>query len=262
MIPIPEGVKVIESYPFKVGNLVVNVFGKEGKETNWKKELENLDDENTHAKVLSKAKELGATSIFCPFPVHGTTISSSKIKALGASRSKSSIYREVEADGADVEEGEAYALPSGDCPTVALHDPETRKTVAVHFNRENGIDNDILSEALKHFQEGSMDRLIAVIALSIGPTHFKHEWAHPKFGTKNLRRHCELMQKYGKGSVDWSSEEGVINLRWVAAKKLMAAGVQAGNIHTDLIDTYSDSGYWSHRAGDEGRNLVLVGNVN
>ncbi|MDZ7726385.1 MAG: laccase domain-containing protein [Candidatus Campbellbacteria bacterium] len=263
---VPGKINEIKEYPFSIGNLVVNALGKP---TDWKGELENLHDQTTYNRLLSIARELGATRIFCPYPVHGTTISSSKIKTLDVSRTKRRIYREVKADGAEIDKEEAYGLASGDCHTVALQDPVTGKTIAIHFNRENGVDDDILSKALRHFRKGSAERLIAVITLGIDSAHFKHDWENHKHGKKNRRRTCELIGKYGPEIVDWPLGEGKIDLRRIAARKLVEAGLLPSNIYADLFDTYFDPRFWSHRAsqtrgsakfGEKGRNMVLVVN--
>lgn len=269
MVHVPEGVQIIDSYPFSVKNLTVDVLGKP---TNWKEVLKNLQNDDSYEKLATRVHKLGGRQIVCPTPVHKTDISRSKdLRVFSVSRDQIAIYRGAEADGAEIDPSEVYALASGDCPTVAISHPRTKTVVAMHFNRENGVDNDILENALLRFPSEFRHEMLATISAGISADHFDHDWSHPSYGQSNRRRTEKLIAKYGHKAAGERHELGQINLRWVAAMKLIEAGIPKANIYVDLIDTYTDEMFWSHRAsqnresakwGEGGRNMVLVGNIN
>lgn len=266
MIPIPAGVNTIAEYPFRIRGLVVDALGKP---TDWADILRNLHNAESYEQLAQHVHALGGNKIVCPKPVHKTTISSSKrLKIFSISKDQVAIYRGEDADGAIVEPGEAYALASGDCPTVAIYDPTSSRVTAMHFNRENGVDNDILGRALLDYSPSDRKRMIATVSLGIGPSNFGHAWSHPQHGENNRRRTIHLIERYGHGAVGGFDALGQVNLRWIASKKLIEAGLLRENIHVDCIDTFEDPKFWSHRAsqiegskkGEAGRNLVLVVN--
>lgn len=271
MIPILENTNIIREYPFRLGNLVIDALGKP---YNWKEVLSNLHNAKMYellANHVFDLGELGEKRIVCPSPVHKTDITSSKnLRVFSIAPNQVAIYRGTDADGAEVLPGEVYALASGDCPTVTVHDPITGATVACHFNRENGIDQDILQSVLNYFSLDSRGRLIAVISLGIGPENFRHEWDHPTHGTNNKKRSLLVITEFGSKALLPPARSGKLNLRYIASKRLVQGGLRASNIYLDEIDTFSDSRFWSHRAsqhiGNEkhsegGRNLVLVANL-
>lgn len=267
-VRIPLGVSLIHEYPFKIGSLVIGVYGTSH---NWRDVIRNLHNaemyEVLHEKIYNLG-EPGEKTMVCPKPVHKTDITSSKkMRILTVREDQFPIYRGAEADGAEIEKGEVYALASGDCPTVAIHDKRTLKTTALHFNRENGVDNTILQGALRRFADSNKEDLVATISCGIGPKHFSHSWDHERFGNKNQERTTRVLAEYGYGAIAYPIESGGLNLRFIASKILSRFGIASKNIFVDQIDTYTDPQFWSHRAsmdpasskyGLDGRNLVLV----
>lgn len=271
MIAIPSGVQVIEKYPFRVGDMIVDILGKP---QDWREVLHNLHNAKMYeilADHVFQLGEIGEKKIVCPKPEHKTEITSSKeLRVFSVARNQVAIYRGKNADGAEIDGGEVYALASGDCPNLGIHDPLTGATVALHFNRENGLDNDILEKALQRFPKNRRSEMIATISLGIGPENFRHEQDNLTHGEKNKERNHKLISDYGGKALSPPLNLGKINLRYIAAKKLLRAGFQPENIYVDKIDTYSDSRFWSHRASqdpespkyqEQGRNLVLVANL-
>lgn len=279
---IPVGVQTISAYPFRHGNLVVQVLGKNDavldNDTDWKDVVNNPQDNHPQYIELDRhARTIGASKIVWPKAVHGREISSSQhLKPITAPKNPQGSFLPVlrrrsfgestdgaegKADGAIIGPGEVYALASADCPLVALNDPETRTMVAVHFSRETGVDKDILGTALERFTDQQRQRLVAVITLGIAPEHFDHPWDHHRFGDMNRERSLYLLFKFGDGALVGPAKYGCINLRWIAAARLISEGVKPYNIYADGLDTYGDPDYWSHKRGDVGRNLVLAGNT-
>lgn len=271
MTLVPEGVQTIRGYPFMVGNLAVDVYGKP---INWKYVIQNLQDRNEAQKINERAYALGkigAKKLICPIPEHGNKLTSSKeIRILTVSEGEMAIFKRERADGSLVEPGEACAYASGDCPTVGLHDPLTRKTVVLHASRKTLLDQVIVKKAIAHFSNSMIPRMIATISLGIDPNNFLHSWHDPKYGESNQARTLELITEYGEEAVSEDEMLGGINLHYIVALQLIRAGLEPTNIFSDTIDTFSDPKYWSQRAsttdgspkyGEEGRNLVLIANL-
>lgn len=272
MTPLPEGVQRINKYPFMVANLAVDAHGKP---TNWKYVIQNLQDKSEARKINERAYTLGRVGpkkLICPIPEHGSKLTSSKeIRILTVSEGEMAIFKRERADGSLVEPGEACAYASGDCPTVALHDPLTKKTVVLHASRKTLLDEGIVKKALAHFSMSMIHRMVATISLGIDPNNFLHSWQDPKYGRSNEERTLKLMREYGEESVSEDEMLGGINLHYIVALQLIRAGLEPTNIFSDTIDTFSDPKYWSQRAsttdgspkyGEEGRNLVLIANLN
>jgi len=268
---LPEGVHLV-SCPVQINGLTVRSMGKPD---DWKAVLNSLQSKESFKK-LSHAAETTAgmkgVGIVCPRLVHGTDITSSKnIPRLTVSWGQTPMYRDVKADGAEIFPGEVYCLASADCLTVTVHEAKTSRTVAVHFSRESGVVKNILEGALERFSSSPRHRLVAVITLGIHPDDFLHPWDHPVYGAANRALTESLLREYGENAVGTNPELGGINLRWIAAEKLLRAGLDPSNIYADQENTFDNPRWWSHRAshtaghpkfGDTGRNLVLVANTN
>lgn len=262
-------VNAIHRYPFRVQGLLVDILGKP---TDWLWIVKQVGDDfeklATHVHRLGKE---GEKKIVCPVPVHGTEITSSKnLEILRASEGQAALYRGRKADGAEIQPGEVYALASADCPTVAIHDPESKRTLVCHFSRQSGIQGDILEKALRQFDWTSRARLVATVSLGIDPENFHHDWTDPTYGSENKTLTEKLISQFGPHSVSADPAHGGINLRYIAIEKLLRRGLREENIYADTLDTFSDPAYWSHRAsntpssskfGDQGRNMVLVANL-
>lgn len=268
MIALPEQVKTIKKYPFSFAHLVIDVLGKP---TDWREILVNLQVKEEFEKLASHVYNLGSRGkkqIVCPRPVHGTELTSSKeLRVFSVSRDQVAIYRGKEADGAEISSGEVYALASADCLTITLHEPFVGPVVALHFSRESGVIGNILEHALARFSKEARKQLIATMTLGIHPDNFLHRWDHPTLGEKNEKLIKRVQSEFGEGAVSSNKRLGGLNLRYIAAKKLMRQGVSPSNIYVDQLDTYSDARYWSNRAssvphsgkfGETGRNMVLV----
>jgi len=264
----PE-VSTIHQYPFRVHELVVDILGKP---TDWlwvvKQVGEDFEKLANHVYRLGRKEE---KKIVCPVPIHGAEITSSKnLEVLKVSKGQAALYRGRKADGAEILLGEVFALASADCPSVAIHDPQSKLTLVCHFSRQSGLEGGILEKALSHFDETSRIHLVATVSLGIDPENFHHSWEDPTYGTENKKLIQKLARIFGPNAVSKDPSQGGINLRYIAIEKLIRGGLREGNIYTDTIDTFSDPAYWSHRAsntdssnkfGDQGRNLVLVANL-
>lgn len=259
----------IQRYPFRVEGLLVDILGKP---TDWLWIVKQVGDD--FEKLAAHVHRLGGEGekkIVCPVPVHGTEITSSKnLEVLRASKGQAALYRGKKADGAEIKPGEVYALASADCPTVAIHDPQSTHTLVCHFSRQSGVLGDILEKALKQFDWTSRSRLVATVSLGISPENFHHSWEDPKYGPENKALTESLINQFGAHAVSYNPTRGGINLRHIAIEKLIRRGLREENIYADRLDTFSDPAYWSHRAshtpesskfGDKGRNMVLVANL-
>lgn len=269
------GVNTIQRYPFSpTPGLVVNVLGKqiEGRLVDWRWVVSQVGSD--FKGLAHEVYRLGKSCekvIVCPIPEHGNEITSSKhLKVFKAQKGQAALYRGRNADGAEIQPGEVYALASADCPTVAIHDPLSSRTIVCHFSRQTGVEGNILEIALSKFAESNREELVATVSLGISAENFEHDWLHGDYGTKNKEVTWELIQKYGRHAVSEDITRGGINLRYIAIAQLLKGGIPAQNIYADTIDTFSDPAYWSHRAshteasnkfGDKGRNMVLVANL-
>lgn len=267
---LPKDVQIIHKYPFIHGNYAVTVAGKP---ENWKRVVQNLhvlEEYEILFNLSYDVQETGPRTLIVPIPVHGHKLTSSKeIRALTVGRHQAVEYPRVQADGALVEFGEVCVFASGDCPTVGLHDPVSKKTFMLHGSRETILFQGIVERALAHFNEQERARLIATISLGIHPDNFLHEWSNPSYGEKNREVTEMLLQEYGPGAISAEPELGGINLSFIIATKLMRAGLKARNIYADRFDSFSDGRFWSNRASQKpgnpkykeaGRNIVMIAN--
>lgn len=267
MSNMSHGIRTIDSYPFRMNGLVVQVLGKP---MDWKAVLGSTGDGfGVLADEGNKLGIEGEVQIVCPVPEHRTRITSSReLEVLRIKKGRAALRRGSKADGAIIHNGEVYALASADCPTVSLHDADSAlpTAVAVHFSRESGVVGDILERALRFFSPTIRGRVVGTISLGIQVENFQHRWDDPRHGKANKEMTERLVRDYGEDSVSKDHSLGGINLQYIAAMKLIRAGLRPENIYVDKIDTYSDPRFWSHRAsnepgvkkGDVGRNLVLV----
>jgi copper oxidase (laccase) domain-containing protein len=268
---VPEEIGLVESYPFRIGRIAVGVCGKPD---DWKTVLGGLQSKEMFEKLESAAAKTAGSSeieIVCPKPVHGMRITSSKeLPRLTVSKGQIPVYRDTEADGAEIFPREVYCLASADCLTVTVHNVQTSRTVAVHFSRESCVVGNILERALERFSHSPRRDIVAVITLGIHPDDFLHRWDHPAYGAANRALTESLLREYGENAVGTNPELGGINLRWIAAEKLLRAGLDPANVYADQENTFDSPRWWSHRAshtggspkyGDKGRNLVLVANT-
>jgi hypothetical protein len=153
---------------------------------------------------------------------------------------------------------------------VAIHDPQGKLTLVCHFSRQSGVQGDILEKALTHFEWTRRAHLVATVSLGINPANFHHSWIDPEYGPANKMLTQKLVSLFGPRSVSSDPTQGGINLRFIAIEKLIRGGLFERNIYADTLDTFSNPTYWSHRAshtaesskfGDQGRNMVLVANL-
>ena len=195
-------------------------------------------------------------------------------------------------DGATLEPGDAYYLPSGDCHTLTVCNLVTGDVVAAHVGRFNLFDPERLKNAIpsrryESIMQASMESLrsahkaaqeyeripsffefdpkdvVVHIACGISGKHFAHtEDKHKKFNRK-MANH--LRTEYGEEAIVGDPEECRIDMPYIIARYFEMSGVPSKNISHDNVDTFSDvdpatgeHAYWSNTRGDKARNGVIV----
>lgn len=175
--------------------------------------------------------------------------------------------RGARADGVLLTEpNQAFAVSSGDCPTVIMRNVSTGAVVAAHAGRDSLIKEDggLIRQMVTALTDagGSRRDVRAFIACGIGSEHFVHPVHDPVNGERN-RRLRDKAAAYA-GAAHANDPDGRISLFHLITGQLVEQGVREERIGFDGADTYSDLGpdgkplWHSHRRGDRTRNLVLV----
>lgn len=193
-----------------------------------------------------------------------------------------SVERGFDADGTIIGPREAFYVSTGDCLVGVMTDKGSRRTVAFHASRESllprqWLDPDqhdggsrkmsVIENALNQLKpEGEV---AAFFCNGINSTHFGHSWDDPVHGVRNQSL-CEFVSaRYGTRCIEQTTlddiREGKLSLHELARNQCEDSGIKPGNIGSDSIDTFGDTGpdgkpiWWSYRRGDgRQRNGVLV----
>jgi len=189
------------------------------------------------------------------------------------------MYHGCDADGIDLEVGDAFWLSSADCAAIVALDPVTGRTIAAHGGRDSLIDRatfngkehranrSVVHAIVRSFGREAVARLKVSINLTIGPDSFTHPFAHEEYGQQNMDMILSLMADWGDGFgvTPGNMQEGRICLSELIRSQFVHLGVAPHNIAFDGIDTFADRDpdgqhvWWSYRRGDgPKRNGVLV----
>jgi copper oxidase (laccase) domain-containing protein len=177
------------------------------------------------------------------------------------------------ADGLCLLHGDALVMPTGDCPVVILTIPGEPKAVVVHAGRKSLIGESpeglitrrgsVITHALRHFDsESRKKRMFAYVMLGIGKDSFLHNPHDPVWGKRNKKLLNHIKSLYGAQCIN--EDTGAISLHEIIQVQCLQSGLVEGSVRFDGVDTYSDRLYdgdfawWSHRRGDQNRNIVIV----
>lgn len=192
------------------------------------------------------------------------------------------LRRGAVADGTVLDRtGLAFAIASGDCPTLVLCDLRSGLVVATHagrdclFDRRAWLDGapprrdaSVVDAAMRVLREhgAEADDIRAFIACGIGPSMFFHRsGGRGVQEAKNARMTTYFTRMWGPSCIMGRPAEGRLALTEIIRGQLADHGVHPAHVAFDGTDTYGDTGRWgtplwhSHRRDADGRrNLVLV----
>ncbi|MEK7546878.1 MAG: polyphenol oxidase family protein [Patescibacteria group bacterium] len=157
------------------------------------------------------------------------------------------------------EKGIFLMILTADCLPVVLYDPVKSAVALAHLSRINTPENFICSvvEKMKTEFGTAPENLI----VGIGPCIHKESYV---FSTEELRKRVSD-EKIFKGFIyDLPDGKKSIDLVGYNVKELISAGVQGKNIEISEIDTFQNTGFFSHRrsvltGSPEGRMAIVVG---
>ncbi|MBL4644638.1 MAG: laccase domain-containing protein [Candidatus Pacebacteria bacterium] len=184
------------------------------------------------------------------------------------------------ADGVFIPKGEAFAITSADCPTVAMYDRKERHMLCFHAGRDSLFDRSVLLSGIsgtpsrEHFSVVhnalSLFRELGVLPEDI----FMNLFCGIRTGFQHQRHHF-MYGEYNSSLLNWCRRyEGAlvnenitdeIDLHAIVRGQAIECGVPSQHIHFDGIDTYHDTWtgrhLWASARSDprkKKRNLVLV----
>ncbi len=211
--------------------------------------------------------------VYCPTPVGNAQVCDTS--QLSPVEDLPQMYRGVNAGGVILSPGSSYYLASGDCPTVVLYDPDSRRAACLHAGRDEVLDSIYLetgSLGRQYFsiaEAGVMaldvqrtSQLKVFVGYGIAPEDFSHPTDHPVYGMKNQQLITYLARHHPTTLVGDPSK-GCIDIRQLLHEQFMNLGIPGDNIRTDMVNTFADQdeagNQWhSCRRGDKTRNGIIV----
>ena len=178
------------------------------------------------------------------------------------------------AEGVEIKKEEGFGLNIADCGIVTVYHPKSGKLLAAHAGRDSLWDRgNILQGKEKRECESVVDAITAgfspeeketlqvFVGFGIHPEHFLHPWNDTAHGVDNEKMCRYLMDAWGKDVVFGNDDEkklGRIDISLLTKRQFEKTGTDSITLF-NTIDPFADSRLWSHRRGEKGRNLVLVG---
>ncbi len=191
-------------------------------------------------------------------------------------RSDFTLMRGVDASGMVVPDGAAVLFPTGDCPTVVMHDPVRNDTLAFHAGlgelvnlRPFGIDSlspvrnydSAICPAAAHFDPQVRRRVLIHVLCGISAEKYRYPTNHPLYGHTNAKLKLHIAQYYG---ADVFQEQdiaaGAIDLAKLVASQAAKYGFAKENVFRDEFCTATDAERWHSNAArkESSRNMVMV----
>ncbi len=250
-----------------------------GRPDNW-----SLADMATRNRIALFAHQRRVTKIFAPVPSQFNA----KICARGefneeiliplVNRDHVTIFRSPPADGCEILAYEGFFIASGDCPTIVVHDPDSRRTFCAHagrdclFDRSNALGrgksrehDSVVHALLAEFPKEVARNLKVFIACGISGRNFSHPLQGHDRSEECQKMLMYIEHHYGCGFARGDLSLGCISLKDLIRMQLVQRGVESDNIGCDNIDTFADTDrggnhvWWSNRRGDKKeRNGVLI----
>jgi hypothetical protein len=187
------------------------------------------------------------------------------------------LYRGAEASGMLVPRGAALLLPTGDCPTVVMHDPLHGDIVAFHaglgelinlkpykpeFPSPHRSYDSILEKGAQHFDPKWRKRIEIHVLCGISPRGFTYPSDHQKFGETNKRIKAHIAKFYGSDVfAGCDIDTGAIDLVTLVRSQAQKFGFDPSKVSSDGICTAADRERWHSNVRDgktAGRNMVMV----
>jgi len=192
------------------------------------------------------------------------------------------ISNGIDADGVLLDSGTAFAVTSGDCPTLVLFNQE--RVLGTHVGLRSvvqpdassgswGQQHNVVKNALTAIG-GSPKEVQAFICCGIR-TGYQFSTRHPEFGKRNASLHSWIRERHPRcHRAVLHPERETIDMIALVRAELMELGVPRDNIQHDNIDTFAnvspDGEYlWASNArsarqtppGPKQRNLVVVASL-
>lgn len=178
------------------------------------------------------------------------------------------MYRGHYADGLIVPNNGPVLHRTADCPTINVTNRHTGDTIAAHAGRDSVIDRralrgdtprqhpSIVDSIMQHFEEVNPCSISVLVTCGIKGEDFGHPLDRGRHCTFNekLIRHVE--ENWGHDCIIGDRTNGAIDLFTVIQRQFRTYGVTG--VLVSPLDTFKNPNLHSHRAGDTGRNGVLV----
>ncbi len=263
-----------------------------GQPYNWRGASQLKNGKNSLAREIAQAAAgAGARIVWLPYAgsfngrvCHQTEFTRRFFVNTGGLRGNVMMQTGATADGLFIPIGHAFAMTSGDCPTIVATDIKSGKTIAAHAGRDCLIDRErvkngapgrhhpsVVDAIVDRFTRQEIDRLRIFVCAGIGAIHFNHRWAHPLWGEFNKRLINYVSEMFGEHCVVSDPTEGCLDLQAIIKAQFAVYDIAGDNITSDGTDTYGDGWakkarrWWSHhrfvengKRGEDGRNGILV----
>ena len=183
-------------------------------------------------------EELGFPAIVHAHQVHGT-------KVLYHKHAHGGVNIADDADGHVTAAGAALlAVSVADCVPISIVDPDSRAIALLHAGWR-GVAAGVFERGMELLSEKGSS------AASL----------HVHFGPSICGKCYEVGREVFEGvGVPAPADKGCINLRQILAERALGLGVGADRITVSQWCTRCDHGdFFSHRAGDRGRQMGLLG---
>ena len=257
----------------KIGPVSIEVFGKPD---DWRLAPSDVLNSDAIARVASVMRVHGTQTCYNIRPT-GPDFSA----LIGAQESFDTLYENHDesqrlrilhqkgVDGVEITPRQSTFIASADCPTLVL--ASEYRAIVAHCARgcllkgmvgqanviENAF-NALFAEVEPDDREEFLQTVTAHIVAGISAPHFVHSTDHPKYGEANREMISYIRTKWGPDCIVKNNSGECIDLNWIIRQALLSTKLRPGNISSDGLCTFENEDLWSHCAGDEKRNGVLV----
>lgn len=244
----------------------VSIFGKP---LNWR-------GKGAHELIAGVVESHGIGIVYCP-DVTGFTGEAVEMGEFYFYRQPRTIgrvtlhHKGLSYDGIVTRRRAAIAIPVGDCPVIVMSSRSRGLVGAAHAGRDSLLDVSLVQRGIPRKYPSIVDAMMAhftrhgsasweiqvLVTCCIEAQRFTHPLDHPDLQrrTRNNDLATFLRRQGWERAFERDPQMGCLNLRTLIDLQFAAHGVHT--ITHDTVGTGVEE-LWSHRRGEEGRNLVLV----
>ncbi len=241
-----------------------------GRPKNWRSSFED------HLELIQILREKKINKVYIP-----NVSTFSGCLALAKDFSKKSNIDGIEIMNGCISEGlilpfsSAVFLTTADCYTVTCHNHIDKTLIVFHAGLGSVIDKmkiiigvssrpheSIIDDLMKYVK--NPDQYDIFINCGISSLSFRYDIRNPLYGETNMKILTYLLENY-KEAVPHGLKYGGVSIKNILIEQLLNYGFLRDKIRDDVIDTGTDSRFWSHyrfslvgREKECGRNGILV----